>query len=94
MKDCAVHRTHQDSPESSESHHVPLGWNGPNVLSNRVSICPSAHSDVHLLLNLLVLGEGVIPDYVKWRRWNPAMRALAQRGYDEAVVRGLVPRVL
>jgi HNH endonuclease len=90
---CAIHNRHQDEPESFDRHHiVPESWGGPTKASNLATLCPTGHRDVHTLLNLLVMGGGQLQSWVKWRHWNSATRALAKKGYDDALAMGLTPK--
>lgn len=80
---CSVHRSHGSAkPLELDSHHVwPLAMGGPDVVANRVWLCPNGHRNVHHLLRLLVEGKPLIKYHVK-------ERAVAQSGYDQWVAAG------
>jgi hypothetical protein len=73
-----------------EIHHVwPLGEGGPNVASNKVTVCANGHSSIHDLLAKLVKGQGKVPWSVRihygWRT-----RRIAARGY--AAIQAMPPK--
>lgn len=73
--ECAAHR--HDGKIPQERHHIwPLGYHGPNVESNLVTICSNAHSDAHYLLEAMLKGKPHNrADY------GPGVRAIADAGY-------------
>lgn len=78
---CVVHRVHRPRPRSNDVHHVwPLAAGGPDVLENRVIICPTGHRNVHQLLDAYrrLLGT---PPWVVRRRYSAGERRLAALGY-------------
>ena len=69
---------------SYEIHHVwPTAYHGPDIASNKVKICPNAHSDIHWLLERMLEGK---PNNL--REYGPAVRALAVRGYAAVMAYG------
>lgn len=57
---CQCVKAHRPEPgQHLNSHHIwPLSWSGPNVESNRVWLCPTAHELTHSVLNLYVDANG------------------------------------
>lgn len=52
---CECRADHRPAPLDGEWHHIwPLGMGGPDVVSNRVFLCPTAHTNVHAILRLMV----------------------------------------
>ena len=78
---CAAHRHREDVP--IESHHIhPLGDGGPDTKLNRIGLCANAHGAVHFLLDRArkAGGYGNVPWSYR-RRFGPAVRQLAERGW-------------
>lgn len=76
---CAVHVHRSIVP--LEVHHVwPLGEGGPDIASNRVTVCSNGHSAIHDLLSKMLKGRAPwsVRLHYGWR-----IRRLAKRGYDE-----------
>jgi hypothetical protein len=49
---CACVERHSPRPYLVDVHHVwPKSWGGPNIAENRTVLCPTAHVDVHVLLD-------------------------------------------
>lgn len=79
---CAAHV--HDSLIPQERHHVwPLGYHGPDVATNKVTICCNAHSDIHYLIEAWLKGKPV-----DLRTYGPGVRALARRGYEQVMAYG------
>jgi hypothetical protein len=54
---CVVHRSHWPPVRETERHHIwPLGMGGPNIAANIVHVCPTGHSNIHLVIRALVAG--------------------------------------
>ena len=52
---CLCQTTHRPQPLEYAEHHIwPQGMGGPDVASNRVWLCPTAHYNVHELLRLFI----------------------------------------
>lgn len=80
---CAVHKHYNLVPV--ESHHIwPLGYHGPNILSNRVQVCANGHSDTHYLLEHMLKTGNVIPWNEK-ATYGPRTRELARLGYNQVM---------
>lgn len=80
--ECAAHVHGCLVPQ--ERHHVwPLGYHGPNVPANLVTICCNAHSDTHYLLEALLRGHPV-----DLRTYGPKVRELARLGYEQVMAYG------
>jgi hypothetical protein len=79
---CQIHRYHSPHVVDTDVHHiVPLSWGGPNIPSNKVSICPTGHRNVHELLREYAEFGGTPPWEIRCR-FSVAERELAQRGWD------------
>lgn len=79
---CEAHRHAYLVPQ--ERHHVwPLGYHGPNVESNLVTICCNAHSDVHYLMEAMLKGKTVDN-----RQYGVGVRRIAKRGYKAVMAYG------
>ena len=77
---CAVHRHREWVP--IERHHVwPLGMGGPDVESNKVSVCANAHYAIHEVIARLIRNNGGLPDE---RHFGPKVRALGVKGWTLA----------
>lgn len=62
---CDCMATHAPAPLELEYHHIwPLGMGGPDVASNKVWLCPTAHTNVHELLRLILRSGGTLT----WRQ--------------------------
>jgi 5-methylcytosine-specific restriction endonuclease McrA len=73
---CAAHKHPMLVP--LEVHHIwPLGYHGPDILTNKVTICANAHSDIHYLLEAMLRQHPY-----NLSEYGPAVRALARRGYN------------
>lgn len=63
-------------------HHVwPLGMGGPDTPANRVPLCPTTHSEVHLILERWTRLGRALP---RGRRDSPYGYSVARRGWDAA----------
>jgi len=53
---CVLHKQHGSAePLAEEVHHIwPRAMGGPDIKENRVSICPTGHTNVHRLIHLLL----------------------------------------
>lgn len=79
---CLVHRTHTPRPLLLHVHHVqPQGMGGPDIETNRVTICPTGHFNVHTVMAALVFGHPV-------PKSTRNERDLAQAGFDAWVAAG------
>lgn len=66
---------------SFENHHVwPLGYHGPDIKSNKIKICPNAHSDIHFLMELMLKGKSY-----NLREYGPQVRYWALEGYSQVI---------
>lgn len=85
MAICQGHAYHSPRPQHLDSHHViPSAWDGPDVRSNLVSLCPTGHRNVHYLLDSYVRAHGE-PSWVVRRSFGPGERALAARAWAAAL---------
>ena len=76
---------------SYEIHHVwPHGYHGPNIASNKIKICPNAHSDIHFLMELMLKGKPY-----NHREFGPAIQRYAKSGFEQVMAYGesLLPAV-
>jgi hypothetical protein len=79
---CVVH-THR-SWVPVEQHHVwPVGMGGPNVASNKISVCANAHYSIHEFLRQLMLHNGCVPGSLS-RHFSPKVKQYAILGWTEA----------
>jgi len=89
---CTVHGSHWPRVHGTMIHHIrPLSWSGPDIASNKVEVCPTGHTNIHILLDLLSDRRGV-PLTDETKGFSRGEIALAQRGYDEWAATGFVPR--
>jgi hypothetical protein len=45
---CVVHLYHWPPTQEVQLHHVwPLGMGGPDVLGNKIPVCPTGHRNIH-----------------------------------------------
>lgn len=78
---CACVATHSPVSYVPHRHHViPKSWDGPDIESNIVTICPNTHTATHRLLNEYVR-QGGEPSWEYRRQFGPYVRALAARGW-------------
>ncbi len=83
MNACQIHKYHSPLPMQQNVHHIlPLSWRGPDVASNKVTVCPSGHRNIHVLLDYYVHAQG-LPPWTKREHFGVTERALAQRAWDE-----------
>lgn len=67
---------------SYEIHHIwPTCYHGPNTAENKVKICPSAHSDIHYLMERMLRGKNVVFSEYGWK-----VRRLAIDGYGQVLM--------
>lgn len=70
-------------PAETEVHHIwPLGMGGPDEASNKVKICPTGHSTIHVFIRKLVKGETLPTGGYQHER------ELAHTGYEKWVAAG------
>lgn len=92
---CLCVADHRPAPLEFEWHHVrPLGDGGEHTLPgvmdrNGVWLCPTAHTNAHEILRLIVRRRGVLPWSEALALWEtPVSRyafALAHEGYRRIV---------
>lgn len=83
---CQCVKWHRPKIRIIDYHHIiPLSWDGPNVQTNIIAICPNQHRLVHELLTLYKKREGFVTskDLQNFPRFT---RELAKRGWDGYVV--------
>lgn len=82
---CKCVADHNPNPMNDNKHHiVPLSWQrqaGIELLAedNTVMLCPTAHENVHTLLNAYVRNNGVPPKWEVLQHYSPFVRRLAER---------------
>lgn len=70
--------------EYHRHHIVPKSWGGPNTSENIVDLCPTAHANVHHLLDHYVrhflqgMGD---PPWAIQKHYSAYVRALAARAW-------------
>jgi hypothetical protein len=81
--DCVLHKDHGSArPVRGAVHHVwPAGAGGPDVASNRVTICSNGHDAVHAVMWAMVQGQP-LPSCSRTEL------AMAHRGVAEWVAAG------
>jgi hypothetical protein len=79
---CLVHKHTEWEP--IERHHLwPLGMGGPDVDSNKISVCANGHYSIHEFIRQLMLHDGVVPASTA-KHFNAKVRAYATQGWTEA----------
>jgi hypothetical protein len=79
---CLVHRHREWVP--IEKHHVwPVGMGGPNIESNKISVCANGHYSIHEFLRQLMLHNGSVPEETS-RHFGPKVKKYAILGWTEA----------
>lgn len=59
---CEIHKEHRPMPMETEVHHIwPLGMGGPDRAENKVKICPTSHSTIHVFIRHLAHGIALPP---------------------------------
>lgn len=86
-KVCLCVRDHNPNPMEPHDHHIiPKSWGGPDTPENKVKLCPTAHSNVHHLLDHYVrhfragLGE---PPWAIQQHYSPYIRGLAAKAWAQ-----------
>lgn len=75
---------HHTRMVSYEIHHVwPLGYHGPDTITNKIKICPNAHADIHYLMERMLRGKPVV--LIEYGR---EVRRWALFGYDQVMAYG------
>ena len=80
---CQVHAKHHPQDHLRHRHHVwPLGKGGPDEEANIVAVCPTGHTNIHILLDLLLGSrDGTVP-WTERRRFTTGERRYADLGYQ------------
>lgn len=82
-KYCQCVTNHTPAPQELHRHHVvPLYAGGENAESNLEWVCPTTHANIHELLRAWEKYEGEPPWEIR-KYFNPYVRELARRGYEE-----------
>lgn len=80
-KRCLCVANHTPEPRELHRHHIhPLFLGGPDVAENLVWLCPSSHSNVHMLLRRWLSNDGS-PKWWTRRLFHPYIRRMAERGF-------------
>ena len=88
---CVCVADHNPEPRDLERHHIwPLGRGGPDVAVNVVAICPSTHTNSHILERAWFKASGS-PSWEIRRQFNFYTRELARRAYQSTMAQTLVP---
>ncbi len=85
---CRCVASHRPPPLELHVHHIlPIYLGGPDVPSNRVTICPTAHSSVHEILRLMLKADRALTETeLENAEPRPVSRyagVLARRGFLE-----------
>jgi hypothetical protein len=77
--ECAVHKHRSWVP--IERHHVwPRGLGGPDVESNKISVCANGHYEIHAYLDHLIKGTwGAVE-----RHFGAKVKRYARSGWEQA----------
>lgn len=79
---CLIHNRHRPTSHINHRHHVwPLASGGPTTADNIVVVCPTGHSNIHHLLQLLERGNGVLAA-AQLRRFSAEECRLAALGWE------------
>lgn len=79
---CVCVKNHSPKVNRTALHHIwPMGMGGPDHKTNIVPLCPTTHSEVHLILEAFARADAVVP---RKRVWGEYAYALAVRGWDAA----------
>ncbi len=79
---CEVHTQHYPRPHENHLHHVwPLGMGGPDIPENIVVVCPTGHSNIHVLLRQWIANRGAPPPAAQ-RPFGLEERKLARLGWE------------
>lgn len=79
---CACHKHTEYEP--IERHHVwPKGMGGPDVASNKISVCANAHYAIHEFIRQLMLHNGSVPAETS-KHFSPKVKDYATQGWTEA----------
>lgn len=82
VEPCGCLGDHRPTSWINHRHHVvPLAWGGPNTQDNLVTLCPTGHAVVHVLLDRwkrdgAVAGPGRMNSWLYavaldgWTRWQ------------------------
>lgn len=80
---CSCRATHRPAPHRLNRHHaLPQSWGGPTVLDNLIDLCPTAHVNVHMLIDLYTTGHGEVPP-ATLRTFSLLERRLAKWAWDQ-----------
>lgn len=96
-RNCYAHTHREDVP--LEVHHVwPVGAGGPDIYTNRISLCANAHGSVHHYLARMTKAappDGLsTPPRLPWsvrRVYGRKVRRIAEAGWTAMSVREIVP---
>jgi len=82
MSACQVHAYHWPKPLRTVVHHLqPLAMDGPDVASNRVTVCDTGHFNIHRCLDDLLKTE-------PFSGGTRKERDFAKQGFDAWVAAG------
>lgn len=80
-KQCVCVADHNPEPRELHRHHIiPLYLGGPDEESNLVWLCPSSHSNVHMLIRRWESNDGE-PAWWTRRLFGIYIRDLAEAGW-------------
>ena len=88
---CVCVTDHHPEPVDGEEHHIwPKGQGGPDTKDNLIFICPTAHTNLHILERAWYRAGGQ-PSWEIRRQFNFYTRELARRAYQSTMAQTLVP---
>lgn len=80
---CPCVKRHTPQPRSLDYHHIlPESWGGTRDPSNMVWVCPTAHRNIHSLLDLYVRYKGTPPEH-ELARFSDFTREKAAEGVSK-----------
>lgn len=78
---CQLHTRHLPESHQNHFHHIwPLGDGGPDIMDNKVAVCPTGHYNIHVLLTEFKVYMGNVP-YTILRTFSFEERKYAELGY-------------
>ncbi len=64
---CACVSEHRPQPPYVDHHHIdPIYRGGPDVASNKTTICSATHARVHTIFRTFEKAQGVVPRELGW----------------------------
>lgn len=78
---CRCVKSHSPKVNRTQIHHIwPQGMGGPDTAANKIPLCPTTHSEVHLVMEAFDRAGRVTP---RKGGWGQYAYDLAVRGWSE-----------